>query len=101
MREWDKEFVAEGQRWWNLRRLTTVKGGTQKDHFVFQPEGCLGFGLDTAKNPWMTDINGNLIETNVPVLNGTTQDEHLLLWPLDKGLLGSDAELADQQNPGY
>lgn len=101
MREWDKEFVAEGQRWWNLRRLTTVKGGTQKDHFVFQPEGCLGFGLDTAKNPWMVDINGNLIETNVPVLNGTTQDEHLLLWPLDKGLLGSDAELADQQNPGY
>ena len=101
MREWDKEFVAEGQRWWNLRRLTTVKGGTQKDHFVFQPEGCLGFGLDTANNPWMTDINGNLIETNVPVLNGTTQDEHLLLWPLDKGLLGSDTELADQQNPGY
>ncbi len=101
MREWDKEFVAEGQRWWNLRRLTTVKGGTQMDHFVFQPEGCLGFGLDTANNPWMTDINGNLIETNVPVLNGTTQDEHLLLWPLDKGLLGSDAELADQQNPGY
>ena len=101
MREWDKEFVAEGQRWWNLRRLTTVKGGSQKDHFVFQPEGCLGFGLDTAKNPWMVDINGNLIETNVPVLNGTTQDEHLLLWPLDKGLLGSDAELADQPNPGY
>lgn len=101
MREWDKEFVAEGQRWWNLRRLTTVKGGSQKDHFVFQPEGCLGFGLDTAKNPWMTDINGNIVETNVPVLDGTTQDEHLLLWPLDKGLLGSDAELADQQNPGY
>lgn len=101
MREWDKEFVAEGQRWWNLRRLTTVKGGTQKDHFVFQPEGCLGFGLDTANNPWMTDINGNIVETNVPVLNGTTQDEHLLLWPLDKGLLGSDTELADQQNPGY
>ena len=101
MREWDKEFVAEGQRWWNLRRLTTVKGGTQKDHFVFQSEGCLGFGLDTANNPWMTDINGNLIETNVPVLDGTTQDEHLLLWPLDKGLLGSDTELADQQNPGY
>ncbi len=101
MREWDKEFVAEGQRWWNLRRLTAVKGGTQKDHFVFQPEGCLGYGLDTANNPWMVDINGNIVETNVPVLNGTSQDEHLLLWPLDKTLLGSDTELADQQNPGY
>lgn len=101
MREWDKEFYAEGQRWWNLRRLTTVKGGTQKDHFVFQPEGCLGYGLDTAHNKWMVDINGNLVETNVPVLNGTTQDEHLLLWPLDNTLLNSDTELNDQQNPGY
>ncbi len=48
----------------------------------------------------MVDINGNLIETNAPVLNGATQ-EHLLLWPLDKGLLGCNAQLVDQQNPGY
>ena len=101
MREKDKEFVLEGQRWWDLRRLTTVKNGTQKDHFVFQPQGCVGYGLDTTTNPWMVDIYGNLVETDVPVLNGTTQDEHLLLWPIDAGVIASDPELADQQNPGY
>lgn len=101
MRESDKEFVLEGQRWWNLRRLTTVKGGTQLDHFVFQPQGCLGYGLDTANNPWMVDISGKLVETNVPVLKATTDNEYLLLWPLDKTVLSSDPELASQQNPGY
>lgn len=101
MREKDKEFVLEGQRWWDLRRLTTVKNGTQKDHFVFQPQGCVGYGLDTTTNPWMVDVYGNLVETDVPVLNGTTQDEHLLLWPIDAGVIASDPELADEQNPGY
>lgn len=99
MREKDKEFIMEGQRWWDLRRLTTVKGGTQRDHFVFQPQGCLGYGLDTAANPWMVDINGDLVETTTPVLNGTTQDEHLLLWPIDATVMGSDTEI--KQNPGY
>ena len=99
MREKDKEFIMEGQRWWDLRRLTTVKGGTQKDHFVFQPQGCVGYGLNTTENPWMVDINGELVETNTPVLDGTTQDEHLLLWPIDATVMGSDPEI--EQNPGY
>ena len=91
----------EGQRWWDLRRLTKVKGGSQQDHLVFQPEGCVGYGLDPMANPWMIDISGNPIETDVPVLNGTTQDEHLLLWPIDASVIASDPELQDQQNPGY
>lgn len=99
MREKDKEFIMEGQRWWDLRRLTTVKGGSQKDHFVFQPQGCIGYGLDPVQNPWMIDVNGDPIETTTPVLNGTTQDEHLLLWPIDATLMGSDSEI--EQNPGY
>lgn len=99
MREKDKEFVMEGQRWWDLRRLTTVKGGSQKDHFVFQPQGCVGYGLNPVLNPWMVDIYGNAIETNVPVLNGTTQDEHLLLWPIDASTKSSDPKI--EQNPGY
>lgn len=101
LREKDKEFVMEGQRWWDLRRLTKVKGGSQQDHLVFQPEGCVGYGLDPVANPWMIDISGNPIETDVPVLNGTTQDEHLLLWPIDASVIASDPELQDQQNPGY
>lgn len=99
MREKDKEFIMEGQRWWDLRRLTTVKGGSQKDHFVFQPQGCVGYGLNPTVNPWMVDVNGKLIETATPVLNGITQDEHLLLWPIDATLMGSDPEI--EQNPGY
>lgn len=101
MREKDKEFIMEGQRWWDLRRLTAVKGGTQKDHFVFRPEGCIGYGLNPVLNPWMVDINGDAIKVNEPVLNGTTQDEHLLLWPIDRTTLNSDKELMDAQNPGY
>lgn len=101
LHEKDKEFVYEGQRWWDLRRLTSVKDGTQKDHLVFCPEGCVGYGLDVANNPWMVENDGSLSETDVPVLNGTTQDEHLLLWPIDSGVINSDVELKEQQNPGY
>lgn len=99
MREKDKEFVMEGQRWWDLRRLTTVKNGTQKDHFVFQPQGCVGYGLDPQANPWMVDGDGYPVETDVPVLDGTSQDEHLLLWPINAGVINSDPEI--KQNPGY
>ena len=66
---------------------------------MFQPQGCVGYGLNPIANPWMVDINGNAIETNVPVLNGTTQGEHLLLWPIDASTISSDPEI--DQNPGY
>ncbi len=97
LREKDKEFIQEGQRWWDLRRLTAVKGGKQTDHFAFQPESCPGFGLNTIDNPWMVNQNGQLVETYAPVLSAS--EEHKLLWPIDATLLGSDPEL--EQNPGY
>ncbi|MDE6826784.1 MAG: RagB/SusD family nutrient uptake outer membrane protein, partial [Paramuribaculum sp.] len=97
LREKDKEFLMEGQRWWDLRRLTAVKGGSQTDHFVFQPESCAGYGLNTAANPWMVDASGQAVQTSVPVLN--TSEVHKLLWPIDATLLGSDPEI--KQNPGY
>lgn len=97
MRETDKEFVNEGQRWWNLRRLTLVQGGTQLDHFVFQPQGCVGYGLNPAANPWMVESDGTPVVTNQPILNAN--EEYKLLWPIDKGLLDSDEEI--KQNPGY
>lgn len=96
LHEKDKEFFQEGQRWWDLRRLTSVKGGTQQDHLVFQQQGCVGYGL--KGNDWMVDINGDPIETDVPVLSDN-QDEHLLLWPIDETLMNSDPEI--EQNPGY
>lgn len=99
MREKDKEFVNEGQRWWDLRRLTTVKGGTQLDHFVFQPQGCVGYGLNPVACPWLVENDGSPVATVTPVLNAN--EEYKVLWPLDKGLLDSDPLLKDAQNPGY
>ena len=96
MREKDKEFVGEGQRWWDLRRLTTVKGGNQTDHFVFQPQGCVGYGLDVVANPWMTEQKA-VVQVATPVL--TREWEYKLLWPVDLTLIGSDPLI--KQNPGY
>lgn len=74
LREKDKEFVQEGQRWWDLRRMTLTKGGK---HLVFTQEGS---------------VDGN------PVLNEATE-RHKVLWPLDKSLLDNDDAL--EQTPGY
>lgn len=97
LREKDREFIMEGQRWWDLVRLTAVKGGSTTDHFVFQPESCAGFGLDVANHPWFTDRNGNPVVTDQPVLS--TSEAHKILWPIDATLLGSDPLI--KQNPGY
>lgn len=95
--EKNKEFVMEGQRWWDLRRMTAVKGGTQLDHFVFQPESCIGFGLDPVANEWMVEGNGVPIATATPLL--TPSEEYKLLWPVDQNLINSDPLI--KQNPGY
>lgn len=98
LREKNKEFIMEGQRWWDLRRMTTVKDGSDTDHMVFQPQGCIGYGLNPAANPWMVEAGGvGLIETQTPVLS--TNEAYKLLWPLDATLLNSDPTL--KQNPGY
>ena len=97
LQESDKEFFLEGHRWFDLRRLTTVKGGKQTDHLVFQPEGCIGWGLPVASSSWMKENDGSPCETSSPVL--PTEWEYRLLWPLNTSLLGSDPLL--EQNPGY
>lgn len=97
LQEADKEFMLEGRRWWNLRRLTTVKDGAQTDHLVFQPEGCIGWGLPVASSPWMIENDGTVCQTSTPVLQ--TAWEYRLLWPVDQTLLNSDPEI--KQNPNY
>ncbi len=74
LHEKDMEFVQEGQRWWDLRRMTLTKGGK---HLVFTPEGS---------------IDG------IPILDEATE-AHNVLWPLDKALLDNDDAL--EQTPGY
>ena len=72
--EKDKEFVQEGQRWWDIRRMTLTKGGTP---LVFTQQAS---------------FNGD------PILNESTE-ANKLLWPLDRSLLDNDDAL--EQTPGY
>lgn len=105
LQEKAKEFFQEGQRWWDLRRMTAVKDGSDKDHLVFRPEGCIGYGLDLAAHPdWYEitpsydNIGRYLIETNTPLLDYATQ-KHVVLWPINKSTLDADDALT--QTPGY
>jgi len=74
LNEKNKEFIQEGQRWWDVRRMTLTPGGT---HLVFTEEGS---------------IDGSAI------LN-KDQEAHKVLWPLDRALLDNDDALT--QTPGY
>lgn len=75
LREKDKEFVNEGQRWWDLRRMQYTKGGT---HLVFKKEASFYHGT--------------------PELDEATE-AHEVLWPVDKTLLNNDPKIF--QTPGY
>lgn len=75
LHEKDKEFVQEGQRWWDIRRMTLTKGGK---HLVFCKEGNIG--------------------KDQPVLDEATE-AHKVLWPVDIKLLGNDPLI--YQTPGY
>jgi hypothetical protein len=75
LHEKDKEFVQEGQRWWDLCRMTLTLGGK---HLVFCKEGS--------------------VKGDYPILDEATQG-YKVLWPLDKTILGNDPKL--KQTPGY
>ncbi|ULT28845.1 RagB/SusD family nutrient uptake outer membrane protein [Sphingobacterium sp. E70] len=69
-----KEFVSEGKRWFDLRRMQD------------------GNGL-----PLLFRKNLNL----VGVLDNNDAQKHKILWPIDLQTLTEDPQLNDQQNPGY
>ena len=69
-----KEFVSEGKRWFDLRRMQD------------------GNGL-----PLVFRKNLNL----VGVLDNNDAQKHKILWPIDLQTLTEDPQLNDQQNPGY
>lgn len=73
LHEKDKEMLGEGQRWYDLKRMTLTKGGK---HLVFCPEA----GIDGKA-----------------VLNES--ESHKLFWPLETEMLTKDPELT--QTPGY
>ena len=100
LQEKDKEFVQEGHRWYDVRRMTTVKGGSDTDHFVFQPQGHIAYGLTITENmkelsasSW-ADAPALAVKPILEVSNA-----YKVLWPLATSDLSNDPELV--QNPGY
>lgn len=75
LHEKDKEFIQEGQRWWDLRRMTLTKNGKP---LVFCKEGS--------------------IKGDTPILNEATE-AHKVLWPVEIGMLNNDPLI--YQTPGY
>lgn len=75
LNEKTKEFVQEGQRWWDLLRMTYTKGG---DALVFHKEATL--------------------EGTTPLLDKATE-AHKVLWPINQGVLNNDTTIF--QTPGY
>jgi hypothetical protein len=69
-----KEFIQEGQRWWDLIRMTSTKGG----------------------DPLVFDVNASF--EDYPVLNKSTE-AHKILWPINVGVLNNDTTIL--QTPGY
>jgi len=74
LHEKDKEMVQEGQRWFDVRRMTLGKKGKA---LVFCTEGN--------------------IDSTDPLL--TEAESYKLLWPLDQALLNNDDAL--EQTEGY
>ena len=73
LQESNFEFVQEGHRWWDVRRMTETKDGK---HLVF----CASAAFEGA-----------------PILSES--EAYKVLWPLDKTILGNDPELT--QTEGY
>lgn len=69
-----KEFVSEGKRWFDLRRMQDASGNP----LVFRK-----------------DLN------MVGVLDNNESQKHKILWPIDLGTLSADPKLNGDQNPGY
>lgn len=75
LKEKDKEFVSEGQRWWDVRRMTLTKGGK---HLVFTSQAN--------------------VESTEPILNEQTE-AYKVLYPIEVNMLNKDPKLT--QTPGY
>lgn len=74
LHERDKEFVGEGQRWWDVCRMTLTKGGK---HLVFCPEASYG--------------------TILPILEEA--NAYKIYWPIEAEMINKDDKL--KQTPGY
>lgn len=105
LQEKDKEFVQEGKRWYDVRRMTSVKDGKDTDHLLFCKEGHIAYGLEITEN--MKELNANKWEKvenpeelEIVVAPLLPKDlAYRVLWPLSDSYLQGDKELT--QTTGY
>ena len=102
LHEKDKEFVQEGQRWYDVRRMSISSACGETDHLVFHNEGSVAYGLEVTEN--MKKLSPNLWSekeppsiTVEPILSKDLA--YRVLWPLSTSDLANDPEL--KQTPGY
>lgn len=93
-----KEFVQEGQRWYDLRRMKTAANGGPETALVFSIEAAIENGVD-RDIPEPTDAVPNPVVDPIAAQLDYNTEAHKVLLPLDKTLLGNDAAL--EQTPGY
>lgn len=104
LHEKDKEFIQEGQRWYDVRRMSVDPACGDLDHLVFHNESSIVYGLDLAAHPNWKEASPNewtvepAPELKVePLL--TKENAYRVLWPLSTGDLSVDDNL--EQTPGY
>lgn len=105
LHEKDKEFIQEGQRWYDVRRMSVSPDCNELDHLVFHNEGSIVYGLDLASHPNWKEESPNqwTSETPAPELVVepliSTSQSYRVLWPLSTSDLNNDPLLV--QTPGY
>lgn len=105
LHEKDKEFIQEGQRWYDVRRMSISPDCGETDHLVFHNEGHIAYGLDLASHPNWKELSPNewTAETPAPeivVEPLLSKDQaYRVLWPLSTSDLNNDPLL--KQTPGY
>lgn len=104
LHEKDKEFIQEGQRWYDVRRMSVNPACGETDHLVFHDEGSIVYGLDLANHPNWKEESPNLwTETEAPELRVqpllSIDNAYRVLWPLSTNDLNKDPLLI--QTPGY
>lgn len=104
LHEKDKEFIQEGQRWYDVRRMSVSPNCGETDHLVFHKEGSIAYGLDLANHPNWKEESPNLwTEQTPPELTVepliSTDQAYRVLWPLSTSDLNNDPKLT--QTPGY
>lgn len=104
LHEKDKEFIQEGQRWYDVRRMSVSPNCGETDHLVFHNEGNIAYGLDLASHPNWKELSPNKWE-EVPAPELvvepliSTNQSYRVLWPLSTSDLNNDPLLV--QTPGY